>query len=106
MVDCTHRIQLRLQRSDAPALLMATLEEFKALRDGVLAEVQAELYRLMTADPAASDSPHRGDHSVGDFDRGFLRQMDKDDEFDDFTIVAATLVVDIVRKRVLTRGNA
>ena len=54
MVDCTHRIQLRLQRSDAPALLMATLEEFKALRDGVLAEVQAELYRLMTADPAAS----------------------------------------------------
>ena len=30
---------------------MATLEEFKALRDGVPAEVQAELYKLMTADP-------------------------------------------------------
>ena len=33
---------------------MATLEEFKALRDGVPAEVQAELYRLFTADPEAS----------------------------------------------------
>ena len=33
---------------------MATLEEFKALRDGVPAEVQAELYRLFTSDPEAS----------------------------------------------------
>ena len=33
---------------------MATLEEFKALRDGVPAEVQGELFRLMTADPDAS----------------------------------------------------
>ena len=33
---------------------MATLEEFKALRDGVPAEVVAELYRLFTADPEAS----------------------------------------------------
>ena len=33
---------------------MATLEEFKTLRDGVPTEVQAELYRLFTADPEAS----------------------------------------------------
>ena len=33
---------------------MATLEEFKALRYGVPAEVQAELYKLMTADSDAS----------------------------------------------------
>ena len=33
---------------------MATLEEFKALRDSVPAEVQAELYRLFTLDPEAS----------------------------------------------------
>ena len=33
---------------------MATLEEFKALRDGVFAEVQEGLFRLMTADPEAS----------------------------------------------------
>ena len=35
---------------------MATLEEFKALRDGVPAAVQGELYKLMTADPDASFS--------------------------------------------------
>ena len=33
---------------------MATLEEFKALRKGVAAEVHGELYRLVTADPEAS----------------------------------------------------
>ena len=33
---------------------MATLDEFKALRDGVPASVQGELFRLMTTDPDAS----------------------------------------------------
>ena len=33
---------------------MATLEEFEALRDGVPASVQAELYSLFTSDPEAS----------------------------------------------------
>ena len=53
---------------------MATLEEFKALRDGVPAEVQAELYRLFTADPEAS-----------------YKQMDEDEEFDDFELDAVAL---------------
>ena len=33
---------------------MTTLNDFKALRDSVPAEVQGELYRLFTADPEAS----------------------------------------------------
>ena len=41
-------------KGHAASPLMATLEEFKALRDGVPGEVQVELYKLMTADPDAS----------------------------------------------------
>ena len=89
---------------------MATLEEFKALRDGVLAEVQAELYRLMTADPAASIrriveiAAEKGMTVTSDEVRGFLRQMDKDDEFDDFEldIVALAAIAGGTRGR---RGN-
>ena len=33
---------------------MATLEEFKIMRDGLPAEVQGELFRLMTSDPDVS----------------------------------------------------
>ena len=41
-------------RKDPVALvLMATLEEFKALRAGVAPEVQTELYGLMSSDPEA-----------------------------------------------------
>ena len=35
-------------------MLMATLEEFKALRAGVAPEVQTELYRLFSSDPDAA----------------------------------------------------
>ena len=92
MVDRTHRIQLQLQRSHAAVPLMATLEEFKALRDGVPAAVQAELYKLMTADPDASIrrmveiAAEKGMTVTSEEVRGFLRQMDDDDEFDDFEL--------------------
>ena len=62
---------------------MATQEEFKALRDGVPAEVQAELYRLFTADPEASFkrmveiAAEKGmTHTV---EKGFLKQMGEDE---------------------------
>ena len=71
---------------------MATLEEFKALRDGVPAEVQAELYKLMTADPDASIhrmvelAAENGMTLTVEEVKGFLKQMDEDDEFDDFEL--------------------
>ena len=70
---------------------MATLEEFKAVRDGVPAEVQGELYKLMTADPDASIqrmveiAAEKEMTVITDEVRGFLRAMD-DDEFDDFDL--------------------
>ena len=76
---------------------MATLEEFKALRDGVPAEVVAELYRLFTADPEASFkrmvelAAEKGMTITEEEVRGFLRQMDEDDEFDDIALDALAL---------------
>ena len=71
---------------------MARLEEFKALRDGVPAEVVAELYRLFTADPEASFQ--RMVEFAAEMDvtltaeevKGFLKQMDEDEEFDEFEL--------------------
>ena len=86
-----------LQRSHAAVLLMATLEEFKALRDGVPDEVQVELYKLMTADPDASIrrmveiAAEKGMTVTSEEVRGFLRQMDDDDEFDDIELDAVAL---------------
>ena len=71
---------------------MATLGEFKALRDGVPAEVQAELYRLFTAEPEASFkrmveiAAEKGMTLTVEEVKGFLKQMDEDDEFDDFEL--------------------
>ena len=76
---------------------MATLEEFKALRDGVPAEVQAELYKLMTADPDASIrrmvkiAAEKGMTVTSDEVRGLLRHMDAGDEFDDNELNAVAL---------------
>ena len=76
---------------------MATLEEFKALRDGVPAEVQGELFKLMTSSPDASIqrmveiAAEKGMTVTAEKVRGFLRQMDDDDEFDDFELDAVAL---------------
>ena len=71
---------------------MATLEEFKALRDSVPAEVQGELYRLFTSDPETSFkrmveiAAEKGMTITVEEVKGFLKQMDEDDEFDDFEL--------------------
>ena len=76
---------------------MATLEEFEALHDGLPAEVQGELYKLMIADPDASIprmveiAAEKEMTVTADEVRGFLRQMDEDDEFDDFELDAVAL---------------
>ena len=52
--------------------------------------VHGELFKLMTADPYASIrrmaeiAAEKGMTVTADEVRGFLRQMDDDDEFDDF----------------------
>ena len=76
---------------------MTTLNDFKALRDSVPAEVQAELYRLFTADPEASFkrmveiAAEKGMTLTVEEMKGFLKQMDEDDEFDDFELDAVAL---------------
>jgi hypothetical protein len=76
---------------------MATLEEFKALRNGVPAPVQGELYMLMTSDPDASIqrmveiAAEKGMTVTTEEVRGFLRQLDADDEFDDIELDAVAL---------------
>ena len=76
---------------------MATLEEFQALRNGMPAEVQRELYRLFTADPEASIcrmveiAAEKRMTVTSEEVRGFLGQMDHDDEIDDFELVIVAL---------------
>ena len=76
---------------------MTTLNDFKALRDSVPPEVQAELYRLFTADPEASFkrmvelATEKGMTLTVEEVKGFLRQMDDDEEFDDFELDAVAL---------------
>ena len=71
---------------------MTTLNDFKALRDSVPAEVQSELYRLFTADPEASYrrmvniAAEKGMTLTVEEVKGFLKQMDEDEEFDDFDL--------------------
>ena len=83
----------RLQRSHAAGPLMATLEEFKALRDGVPAEVQAELYKPDSPQTLKRPSSgwwrlrqRRAMTLTVEEVTGFLKQMDEDDEFDDFEL--------------------
>ena len=60
-------------------------------------EVQGELFKLMTSDPDASIrrmveiAAEKGMTVTADEVRGFLRQMDDDDEFDDFELDAIAL---------------
>ena len=76
---------------------MATLEEFKALRAGVAPEVQKELYSLFTSDPEASFqrmvdiAAEKGVSLTVNEVKGFLKQMDEEDEFDDIELDAVAL---------------
>ena len=76
---------------------MATLEEFKALRAGVAPEVQTELYGLMSSDPEAGKqrmveiAAAQGVTLTTEEVRGFLLQMDEEEEFDDIELDAVAL---------------
>ena len=76
---------------------MTTLEEFKALRAGVRPEMQTELYRLIRSDPDAARqriveiAAGEGVTLTTEEVRGFLQQMDEDEEFDDIELDAVAL---------------
>ena len=78
--------------------LMATLEEFKALRAGVAPEIQTELYGLMSSDPEAGKqrmveiAAAQGMTLTTEEVRGFLLQMDEEEEFDDIELDAVSLM--------------
>ena len=71
---------------------MTTLNDFKALRASVPAEVQKELYSLFTSDPEASFqrmvdiAAEKGVTLTVDEVKGFLKQMDVEEEFDDIEL--------------------
>ena len=76
---------------------MPTLNDFKQLRASVSPEVETELYRLFTSDPEASFqrmveiAAEKGVTLTVDEVKGFLRQMNEDDEFDDVELDAVAL---------------
>ena len=78
---------------------MTTLNDFKALRASVPAEVQTELVSLFSQDPEASFqrmvdiAAEKGVTLTVDDVKGFgfLKQLDGEDEFDDFELDAVAL---------------
>ena len=76
---------------------MATLEEFKSLRAGVAPEMQTELYSLFSSDPDAARqrmvelAAEKGVTLTAEEVKGFLREMDDDEEFDDIELDAIAL---------------
>ncbi|QNI49593.1 hypothetical protein [Synechococcus sp. A15-60] len=76
---------------------MTTLNEFKALRASVPAEVQKELYSLFSSDPDAARqkmvelAAEKGVTLTVDQVRTFLTQMNEDSEFDDIELDAVAL---------------
>ena len=76
---------------------MPTLNDFKQLRASVSPELQTELYSLFTSDPEASFqrmvdiAAEKGMTLTVEEVKGFLRQMDEDDEFDDVELDAVAL---------------
>ena len=76
---------------------MTTLNDFKALRSSVPAEVQTELYSLFSSDPDAARqrmvelAAEKGVTLTVDQVREFLQQMDEEEEFDDIELDAVAL---------------
>ena len=76
---------------------MPTLNDFKQLRSSVSPEVQSELYSLLTSDPEASFqrmvdiAAEKGVTLTLEEVKGFLKQMDEDDEFDDIELDVVAL---------------
>ena len=76
---------------------MTTLDDFKALRNSVPAEQQQELFTLMTSSPDAAlqrmvqIAAEKGVTLTAEEVKGFLKQMDDDEEFDDIELDAIAL---------------
>ena len=76
---------------------MTTLNDFKALRASVPAEVQTELYSLFSQDPDAARqrmvelAAEQGVTLTVEQVRQFLKQMDDEEEFDDIELDAVAL---------------
>ena len=76
---------------------MTTLNDFKQLRASVPAEVQTELYSLFSSDPDAARqriveiAAGQGVTLTTEEVRGFLLQMDEEEEFDDIELDAVAL---------------
>ena len=76
---------------------MTTLNDFKALRNAVPAQQQEELFKLMTSSPDAAlqrmvqIAADKGVTLTTEEVRGFLREMDDTDEFDDIALDAVAL---------------
>ena len=76
---------------------MATLEEFKSLRAGVAPEMQTELYSLFSSDPDAARqrmvdiAAEKGVTLTAEEVKGFLREMDDEEEFDVIELDAIAL---------------
>ena len=76
---------------------MTTLNDFKALRASVPADVQKELYSLFSSDPDAARqrmvelAAEQGVTLTVDQVREFLQKMNEDSEFDDIELDAVAL---------------
>ena len=76
---------------------MTTLNDFKALRTSVPAEVQTELYSLFASDPDAARqrmvelAAELGVTLSVEQVREFLQQMNEDSEFDDIELDTVAL---------------
>ena len=76
---------------------MTTLNDFKAVRATDPAEIKKALYLLFTSDPAASFqrmvelAAEKGVTLTVDEVKGFLKQMDEEEEFDDIELDAVAL---------------
>ena len=76
---------------------MTTLNDFKALRSSVSPEVQTELYSLFASDPDAARqrmvdiAAEQGVTLTAEEVKGFLREMDDEEEFDDIELDAIAL---------------
>ena len=76
---------------------MTTLNDFKALRASVPADVQKELYSLFSSNPDAARqrmvelAAEKGVTLTVDQVREFLQQMNEESEFDDIELDAVAL---------------
>ena len=76
---------------------MTTLNDFKALRASVPAEVQTELYSLFSSDPDTARqrmvelAAEQGVTLTVEQVRQFLQQMNEESEFDDIELDAVAL---------------